>query len=195
MNTFGIVYIVIIAIIVIIVIINICLWCFFIPWLVDKKIRRYQNELMDKHYDEVETMYRKMRGWRHDYHNHIQVLKAHMEFKRYEEACAYLNMLEQDLQTVDSVLKTGNVMVDAILNSKLAMMRERDILVDATAIVPQDVPFSGIDLSVLRGRGICNGGNAAFANRVGTSIAIHACRVTIHAGMAFYFLECDSVIL
>lgn len=153
MNTFSIVNIVIIGII---IILNICLWCFFIPWLVDKKIRRYQNELMDKHYDEVETMYRKMRGWRHDYHNHIQVLKAHMEFKRYEEACAYLNMLEQDLQTVDAVLKTGNVMVDAILNSKLAMMREKDILVDATAIVPQDVPFSGIDLSVLIGNMLDN---------------------------------------
>lgn len=51
-----------------IILINIVLWLFFMPWYVDKKISRFQNELVDKHYTEVETMYRKMRGWRHDYH-------------------------------------------------------------------------------------------------------------------------------
>mgnify|MGYP004617388281 FL=1 len=88
---------------------------------------------------------------RHDYHNHIQVLKAHMEMKDYEEASCYLDMLNHDLSTVDTVIKTGNVMVDAILNSKLSMMKEKNIHIDVTAIVPSEVPFSGIDLSVLIG--------------------------------------------
>lgn len=134
-----------------VILINLVLWIFFMPRYVDKKIGRFQNELVDKHYTEVETMYRKMRGWRHDYHNHIQVLKAHMELSHYEEAKQYLAMLNDDLATVDTVIKTGNVMVDAILNSKLTMIKERGIQVDATAVVPQDVPFSGIDLSVLIG--------------------------------------------
>ncbi len=138
-------------VIILLVIINIGLWLFFMPWYVDKKIRRFQNELVDKHYSEVETMYRKMRGWRHDYHNHIQVLKAHLELYHYDEARKYLDMLNNDLTSVDTVMKTGNVMVDAILNSKLTMIKEKGINVDATAVVPQDVPFSGIDLSVLIG--------------------------------------------
>lgn len=143
--------IVVIASIAILVILNICLWCFWVPWLVERKISRFQNELVDRHYAEVETMYRKMRGWRHDYHNHIQVLKAHMQLMHYEEAEHYLDMLNEDLTTVDTVIKTGNVMVDAILNSKLTMIKEKGISVDATAIVPQEVPLSGIDLSVLIG--------------------------------------------
>lgn len=134
-----------------VLVINALLWFFWMPLYVDRKIGRFQNELVDRHYAEVETMYRKMRGWRHDYHNHIQVLKAHMEFERYEEAKQYLTMLNDDLTTVDTVVKTGNVMVDAILNSKLTMIKEREIPVDATAVVPEDVPFSGIDLSVLIG--------------------------------------------
>ena len=140
-----------ITILVVIVLINICLWVFFMPRYVDRKISRFQNELVDKHYAEVETMYRKMRGWRHDYHNHIQVLKAHMEFEHYEEAKLYLDKLNEDLTQVDTVIKTGNVMVDAILNSKLTMIKEKKIEVDCTAIVPSQVPFSGIDLSVLIG--------------------------------------------
>lgn len=141
----------IVIIIVVIIMINALLWILFMPWYINRKISRFQNELVDKHYEEVETMYRKMRGWRHDYHNHIQVLKAHMEMKDYEEASCYLDMLNHDLSTVDTVIKTGNVMVDAILNSKLSMMKEKNIHIDVTAIVPSEVPFSGIDLSVLIG--------------------------------------------
>ena len=140
-----------IAIFAILALLNTLLWIFAMPWYVNRRISRFQNDLVNRHYDEVETMYRKMRGWRHDYHNHIQVLKAHLEFGRYEEAGQYLAMLNDDLTTVDTVIKTGNVMVDAILNSKLTMIKEREIQVDATAVVPQDVPFSGIDLSVLIG--------------------------------------------
>lgn len=146
----------IIIAIAVILVVNIALWLFFMPWYVNRKISRFQNELVDKHYDEVETMYRKMRGWRHDYHNHIQVLKAHMTMKQYDEADKYLDMLVEDLKTVDTVLKTGNVMVDAILNSKLTMIKEKGISVDATAIVPQDVSISGVDLSVLIGNMLDN---------------------------------------
>ena len=31
----------------------------------------YQKELIETHYQEVDNMYRQMRGWRHDYRNHI----------------------------------------------------------------------------------------------------------------------------
>ena len=134
-----------------VLLINVLLWIFWMPRYVDRRISRFQNELVDRHYAEVETMYRKMRGWRHDYHNHIQTLKAHMDMAQYEQASLYLERLEEDLRTVDTVLKTGNVMVDAILNSKLTLIQERHIQTDATALVPEDIPISGIDLSVLIG--------------------------------------------
>lgn len=135
----------------ILLLLHLLLWLLILPRLVDYKVTRFQNDLVDRHYDEVETMYRKMRGWRHDYHNHIQVLKAHMTLRQYSQASDYLDKLDEDLTTVDRVLKTGNVMVDAILNSKLALIRERNIHTDATAIVPENIHISGIDLSVLIG--------------------------------------------
>ena len=56
---------------VLIILINVSFWLVFMPWLVDHKISGFQNDLISKYYDEVEIMYRKMRSWRHDYHNHI----------------------------------------------------------------------------------------------------------------------------
>lgn len=64
-------------------------------------------------------MYAKMRGRRHDYRHHIQAMKAHAQKGEYEEIDRYLDMLDDDLTHVETVIKTGNRMTDAILNSKL----------------------------------------------------------------------------
>ncbi len=37
----------------------------------DKELAVYQQELIETHYQEVDNMYRQIRGWRHDYRNHI----------------------------------------------------------------------------------------------------------------------------
>ena len=62
--------------------------------LVDKRISVYQNDLVEKHYEEVENMYRQMRGWRHDYKHHIQTMKAHLLMEQYQELDEYLSELE-----------------------------------------------------------------------------------------------------
>lgn len=119
--------------------------------LVDKRIANYQNDLVKSHYNEVESIYRQMRAWKHDYHNHIQTLKAYLVLKRYEDMGQYLNNLDQDLATIDTVLKTGNIMVDAILNTKLSMAMNQEIEIKAKAAVPQKLQISDIDLSVIIG--------------------------------------------
>lgn len=139
------------GVILILVVINLILWIFVLPGYVSRRISRFQNELVDRHYDEVETMYRRMRGWRHDYHNHIQALLAYLNMEQYDKAAEYLELLSEDLTKVDTVLRTGNIKVDAILNSKLALIKERNIAVDATAVVPEEIAISDIDLSVLIG--------------------------------------------
>ncbi|MGN0458160.1 MAG: sensor histidine kinase [Eubacterium sp.] len=117
----------------------------------EKKLESYQNDLLEKHYTEVENMYRQMRGWRHDYKNHIATMKIHLEQGNYELLGNYLNELNRDLTTVDTVLKTGNVMVDAILNSKISLAQSKNISVDATASVPEKIRVSDTDICVIIG--------------------------------------------
>lgn len=119
--------------------------------LTAKKAADYQNDLMKKYCTEVEHMYRQTRGWRHDYHNHIQTMKAYLSMGRLKELEQYLSELDQDLAAVDTVVKTGNIMVDAVLNSKLSLAAERQIFVDAKAVVPQQLAVSDVDLSLVIG--------------------------------------------
>ena len=85
---------------------------------IDKRIAAYQRELMETHYAEVENMYKQIRGWRHDYRNHIQVMKAHAASGDIAAVQKYLDELETDLAKLETVIKTGNSMAYSILNSK-----------------------------------------------------------------------------
>ena len=116
--------------------------------LVDKRTLRYQSDLLEKHCEEVQNMYRQTRGWRHDYHNHIQTMKAYLSMGKTEELEEYLNKLDADLSTVDTVIKTGNVMVDAVLNSKISVAASKGIAVEAKAIVPKDLDTSITEVDV-----------------------------------------------
>lgn len=117
--------------------------------MLNRRIAEYQSDLIQKHVSEVENVYKTMRGWRHDYHNHIQAMLALTD--QPEEIRSYLLRLNDDLTTVDTVLKTGNVTLDAILNSKLSLIKNSGIQVSAKAAVPQNLPVSDIDLCVIIG--------------------------------------------
>lgn len=123
-------------------------------WLirqVDRRISNYQNDLLNRHIEEVEQMYRQVRGWRYDYRNHIQVMKAHLDAGRYDDLDHYLQLLSEDLASVDTVIKTGNVMVDAILNSKLNLAASQHIAVNAKATVSPALPVEPLDICVILG--------------------------------------------
>ncbi len=119
--------------------------------LIDKRLAAYQRELIEIHYAEVENMYRQIRGWRHDYRSHIQVLKAHAAQEDWGALRAYLDELETDLAAVDTVVKTGNPMADAILNSKISLARSKQIRVQADANIPVRLDISELDLCVILG--------------------------------------------
>ena len=116
-----------------------------------EKLLDYQRELLEQHYAEIENMYTKMRSWRHDYHNHIQVLFTCLENGEIEEAKSYLAEIQENLVSVDTALKTGNTMVDAILGSKIALMNAKNIPVKATAKVPSKLAVSDLDLCIIIG--------------------------------------------
>lgn len=123
----------------------------FLSKRIDRQIAAYQRELIETHYREVDNMYRQIRSWRHDYRNHIQTMKAYAASGDLDAIRRYLDLLDEDLTTVDTVIKTGNPMTDAILNSKISLARSKDIQVIADAHVPVRLKSSEIDLCCILG--------------------------------------------
>ena len=117
----------------------------------EAQTERFQRDILSHQYEEVKEIYLNMRGWRHDYHNHLQVMKAQIAAGQMEEMKGYLDELEQNLEDVDTYVKSGNLMTDAILNSKLSLAEKRDIPVNCRAILPQELSIEDVDLCVMLG--------------------------------------------
>ena len=111
----------------------------------------YQNKLMKQQMDEIENIYMTMRGWRHDYHNHLQSLKGFLSLNKVEQMKDYLNELETDLDSIDTLYHSGNLQLDSILNAKLAIAEKGQIRIHCDASIPPQLHVSDLDLCVILG--------------------------------------------
>lgn len=117
----------------------------------ENQTERFWQDMLSHQYEEIKNIYMNMRGWRHDYHNHLQVMKAQLALENYGDLENYLDELEHDLDGVDTYVKSGNLMVDAILNSKLTLAEEREIKLHCKAKLPENMQVADVDLCVILG--------------------------------------------
>lgn len=118
--------------------------------LVDKRIEQFQSDLIAKQTVEIQNMYRQMQEWRHDYRNHIQNMKNRLDSDN-GELERYLDDLADDLTQADTSIKTGNVMADAVLNSKLSVAEQKSIQLNVKAHIPTGVTMTDVELCSVLG--------------------------------------------
>ncbi len=115
------------------------------------KIVEYQTELSGKHLNEVRSIYKEMRGYKHDFHNHLQQLRSQLVMGETDRAIAYIDDLDAHLLNVDTLMKTGNVALDVILSCKIAQAKEKKIAITVKASVPDGLTISDADLNIVIG--------------------------------------------
>lgn len=135
----------------------------------ENRLSDFQDSVLKKQRDEVQNIYQTMRAWRHDYHNHMQAIKALLGMKKMAELSDYLDNLEKDLDSIDIAIRTGNVGLDAILSSKVSIARKNNIEVNCTAKVPEDLKISDVHLCAIVGNLMDNAIEACEKIPAGTS--------------------------
>lgn len=118
--------------------------------LVDKRIARFQSDLISKQTVEIQNMYRQMQEWRHDYRNHIQNMKNCLDGDQ-GELEQYLDELADDLTQTDTSIQTGNVMADAVLNSKLSVAEQKSIQLNVKAHIPKGIEMTDVEMCSVLG--------------------------------------------
>lgn len=122
----------------------------------EKKLSEYEEKLVASQLDEMNRLYMTMRGWRHDYHNHMQKIRAHLALREYDQVQEYINLMETELDAVDIRYKSGNTGVDAMLNSKLTLAEKKGLRIKCDAELPKKLSCNPVDLCVLLGNLIDN---------------------------------------
>ena len=115
------------------------------------KIVELQTEQAERHLNEVRSIHREMRAFKHDYHNHLQTLRGHIASGDIARALGYIDELDARLKSVDTLIKTGNVSADAILSSKIAQAKAAGIAVTVKANISDRMALSDVELSIVLG--------------------------------------------
>lgn len=117
----------------------------------DMVYARSLDQIMANYINEVNELYQKIRGWRHDYHNHLQTLNAQLKKHQYEPAQTYLSSLEESLGEIDQIVRSGNTIIDAVVNSKLSLAETKNIPIHVKVFVGNQPIAQEVDLVVILG--------------------------------------------
>lgn len=115
-----------------------------------------QLENVTHYIEDVEELYRDIRGLKHDMGNHIAVLESLYEGHRQEELETYLSSLKESYQQNTEEIRTGNPVTDVILNSKKKEAAEKGIVFVCDFYYPTESKISAFDVSVLLNNAIAN---------------------------------------
>lgn len=122
----------------------------------ESQLYEYQDKVTEVQLEEINHIYMTMRGWRHDYHNHMQKIRAHLALGEYSEADRYIDLMETELAGIDLKYNTGNAGVDAMLNSKLTLAEKNGLRIKCDVVLPEKLSFNQLDLCVLLGNLVDN---------------------------------------
>lgn len=124
---------------------------YIFPKMLEKRLENWQNKLLERQFEEIRSTYKEMRGWRHDYRNHMHVLKIYLEEGNLAQAKDYIAQMDKAFCDIEHTVRSGNIMADAILNSKLSLARTKEISVNTTVKIPEILPVSDTEFCVIFG--------------------------------------------
>ena len=135
--------------------------------IIDKNIhtRSYKqvNDLMEKqlikqvsYYARLEEITKDTRAVQHDMANHMICMKGLLESGEISELHDYIDSVEENIKINTNIIRTGNVIVDAIINEKYRVATEKSINIDIDVALPKDINIQMVDLCTIISNGIDN---------------------------------------
>ena len=101
------------------------------------------------HYRYLEKKEKETKKFRHDIHNHMQVLYSFSQEKNYEKLDEYLSVMNQKTNSFFRGITVRNGIVDAILNYYRDMADEKGITMTISGTFPQNSNVEDYDLCTI----------------------------------------------
>ena len=118
-----------------------------------------QISSLQEHMEEMERIYSGIRGMKHDMKNTLSVIQRLSAGEGNGELEEYLSELNRGLEKLEVRFKTGNTVVDTLLNMKYheAVRDVPDIEMDADKLIlPQGLEIHSYDIGVIMGNAVDN---------------------------------------
>ena len=143
---------------------------------------KVMEELFEReaeNYKMLEITERELKTLKHDIKNHISSIEALLKQGEIDTANEHLRSLKTITNELGSIVYTGNLAIDAILNSKGVIAREFDLLYSIRATLLTPITIEPVDICIIFGNAIDN--------------AIEACnRITDNSIEKYIFISIEQ---
>ncbi|NBI28883.1 GHKL domain-containing protein [Chengkuizengella sp. YPA3-1-1] len=125
-------------------------------------IKQTKNEavrMTQKYYiGDVNRMFTSIRGQRHDFLNHVQVIYGFVKYKKYNQLENYTKELTKEISEVNEILEIGHPALAALVQSKMIISLEKKIKFqyDITGLDGLSLGITSIDIIKIIGNLIDN---------------------------------------
>lgn len=125
----------------------------------DKGVRISQQVYIE----DVNRMFTSIRGQRHDFLNHVQVIRSMVSRKKYEELERYTRELAGEVTELNEVLQIGHPALAALIRTKMAVALDKKVAFsyDLTGFAGSAVGLKSIDIVKIVGNLLDNALEAA----------------------------------
>ncbi len=115
----------------------------------EKKMLMQQNNYYESQFELMKRISETTRAFRHDFMNHLTVIQSLSKKEEKATLDGYLSELQQVYTQQKEYIRTGNVVIDSILNCKLQEAEIHEIPVVHDINIPEEMDFSSFDMTVI----------------------------------------------
>lgn len=113
----------------------------------EQRIQQIEKQQFESFSNTIQVL----RVWKHDSRQHFSVINELIGNEKYEDAITYIHNMNDDFETSQFGIFTGNSVLDAVISTKLIAIRENSIQFSHSIYLPKNLPFNNISLSSLMG--------------------------------------------
>lgn len=99
-------------------------------------------ETQEAFIDNIDRLFTTIRGQRHDFINHVQVIYSMLNIGQINEAIKYMDNLLEEIQSISNVIKVKDPVLSALLNTKNAVAERYGVSLE----IRLETPLNGLKL-------------------------------------------------
>lgn len=109
-----------------------------------------------KHLADLLVQQEETKRLRHDMTNQLIALKGYLRKGQMTDGIAHVDALTDLLSNSEVAIDTGNIALDAIINTKKALAESKEIRVETTIQIPEGLILDSVDICVIFGNALDN---------------------------------------
>ena len=116
-----------------------------------------QNKYYESHFELMKASSKVAASLQHDLNKHLISVRSYLKSNQIDDAANYIDrLINIDFEKLNDLSKTGNAVIDNILNIKIQEAKNKDITVMSRLQIPENLNINPFDITVILGNIIDN---------------------------------------